>query len=124
MLDDQLKTKRFDKRLGSGGSSLLGQDLVLLHQAHEALLLLGSLEATVSELGGRIDELQVDLLEGDTLDLLDQRLAQSDWSFGCAHDAALEHDEVLTDHTVAWEATLFINKDSCLIFIIKFRKLK
>ena len=89
---------------GSGG--LLGGDLVLLHGAHEALLLLGSLEAAVAELGRRVDELESDLLEGHTLGLRDERLAQRDRTLLGAHHAALDHDEVLTHNTVVREASL------------------
>jgi hypothetical protein len=42
------------------GSSLLGE--VLLEHTHELGLLLGSLEPSVSELGGGVDELEGDLL--------------------------------------------------------------
>ena len=96
-------------RLCLGGSLLLG-DLVLLHRTHEALLLLGGLESAVAELGRCVDELERDLLEGDTLDLLDQRFAQGDRSLLGAHAAALDHDEIVADFTVLREATLFERK--------------
>lgn len=41
---------------------------------HEGLLLLHSLEAAVTELGGGVDELQVDLLQSATVCLDEQRL--------------------------------------------------
>ena len=90
--------------LGDGG--FLGKKFVLLHWTHEALLLLGSLEATVTKLGRGIDKLQCNLFEGHSLDLLDQRLAQCDWTLGGAHYAALEHEKVLFDDTIMWETTL------------------
>ena len=90
-------------------SLLLGSQLVLLHHAHEALLLLGGLEAAVAVLGRRVDELERDLLERHTLGLRDERLAECDRTLACAHHAALEHEEVVTDQTVLREATLFSN---------------
>lgn len=41
---------------------------------HERLLFLHSLEAAVTELGGGVDELEVDLLQGTTAALHQQRL--------------------------------------------------
>lgn len=41
---------------------------------HESLLFLGCLEATMSELGSGVDELEVDLLQSTTVGLHKQRL--------------------------------------------------
>jgi len=87
------------------GCELLGGDLVLLHEAHEVLLLFGSLETSVTVFRRGVDELQRDLLEGHSFRLSDQRFAQSDRPLARAHHAALEHDEVLSDLTVLREAT-------------------
>jgi len=59
----------------------------------------------VADLGRGIDELQLDLLEGHTLGLRDERATKSDRTLASTTDAALEHDEVLLDDTVLWEAT-------------------
>jgi len=56
--------------LGGGGRSA-----ILLEHAHEVLLLLVGLEATVTELGRSIDQRQPDLFGGDPLGLRDERLA-------------------------------------------------
>lgn len=43
---------------------------------HERLLLLHGLEAAVTELGGGVDKLEVDLLQGTTAGLHQQRLEE------------------------------------------------
>jgi len=84
------------------GSSLLGS---VLGGAKERILLGLGLEATVSELGAGIDELEIDLLESNTLDLRNQGLAENDDALHDTGDASLEHDVVLVDLTVLGEAT-------------------
>ena len=50
----------------------------MLHWTHhECLLLLAGLEATVAELAGGVDELQVDLLQRTTLGVGQQRLKET-----------------------------------------------
>jgi len=84
---------------------LLGLELVLLHDTHKVLLLFGGLESAVTELGRSIDELELNLLEGHTLGLCDERSTQRDGTLASTTDAALQHDKVLLDDTVLWEAT-------------------
>merc|ERR1711977_186040 len=72
------------------GWSLSECSVLHLDWAHELLLLLGSLETTVTELGGSVDELEANLLEGVTA--------------GLGHQG-LEHDVVLVHLTVVGEAT-------------------
>ena len=64
---------------------------ILLEWTHEALLLLGRLEATVAHLRGGIDELEVDVLQGGTAGLLQQRLAEGDGTLLGADDATLKN---------------------------------
>ena len=85
---------------GSGGLPLL----VLLEGAHEGGLVGGGLEATVAELGAGVDELQLDLLEGDTLGVDEEGLPQGEDALLGSDAAALDHDEVLLHLTVVGEA--------------------
>jgi len=93
--------KQRRKSLGRGG---FGFEVLLL-LAHEGELFGGSLEPTVSELGGGVDEAEVDLLLGGPGGLWDARFTEGDDSLLGTDDAALDHDEVLLDDTVVWEAT-------------------
>lgn len=77
----------------------------LLALAVEGGLLGGGLEATVTELGGSIDELEGDLLGGVAAGLRNESLAQSDDALLGTDDAALDHDVVVVDNTVVGEAT-------------------
>jgi hypothetical protein len=79
------------------------QVLQAVQSAHEAVLLLQSLESAVAELGRSIDELEVDGLLA--LDVDDDGLAQGDDALLGTNDAALEHDPVILDDSVVGEAT-------------------
>lgn len=59
----------------------------------------------MTELGGGVDELDVDLLEGSAGSLREARLAESDRTLLRAEDVALEHNPVFVDHTVMREPT-------------------
>merc|ERR1719335_2170055 len=76
----------------------------LLDAALELALLLRGLEAPVPELGRRVDELEVDLLQRDAGALREERLAHRDQALADADDRALEHDVVLVDLAVVREA--------------------
>lgn len=78
---------------------------VLLEGSHEGALLGGGLEATVTELAGGVDELEVDLLQAGTAGVGDQGLAEGDDAFLDTNAASLDHDEVVLDNTVVGEAT-------------------
>lgn len=78
---------------------------MLLEWSHEGALLVDGLEATVTLLGGGIDELELDGLESGSGSLLEERLSESDRSLLGSADAALDHDEVGLDETVLDEAT-------------------
>jgi len=79
--------------------------VLLLDEAVEATLLVGGLEATVTELRGGIDELESDLLEGRAVALGEQGLAESQHLTLGTDDAALDHDVLLVDDTVVREST-------------------
>jgi len=59
----------------------------------------------VTHLGRGIDELEIDLLEGDARNLGQEGLTKSDDTLLGSHDATLKHDPVLVDFTVVREAT-------------------
>ena len=60
---------------------------------------------TYTELRGRIDELERDLLEVRTAGVDNERLADGDDTLLCSGDGTLEHDVVVLDNTVVGEAT-------------------
>eukprot|EP01136_Pigoraptor_vietnamica_P044062 Opistho-1_new@20348 len=59
----------------------------------------------MAKLGRRVDELEVDLLEGRAARVGDERLAERDDALLGAHNAALDHDVVVGHLTVVGEAT-------------------
>lgn len=75
-----------------------------LEGAHELLALLASLEATVTELGRGVDELELNVLQGRALGVGQQGLAESDDTLPGTSAASLDHDKVLVDDTVVGEA--------------------
>jgi hypothetical protein len=96
--------------LSSASSALLAQALlaaqaVLLEGAEPLALLLLGLEATVSELGAGIDELQGDLLHKHAGSLGGHWAAQGDHTTAASGNRALDHQVVVADRTVADEAT-------------------
>jgi hypothetical protein len=64
-----------------------------------------SLESTVTDLGGGIDELKVDLFKGSSGNLGNQRLSKDEGSLLGADAATLDEDEVFSDDTVMGETT-------------------
>jgi len=78
---------------------------ILLEGAHEALLLLGSLEATVTELGRGVDELEGDLLEGGGLGVGEEGLPEGENPLLDTNAATLDHEEVLVDNTIVGETS-------------------
>lgn len=76
-----------------------------LELAIEPLLLVRGLEATVPELGRGVDELELDLLQGQTRGLLQQGLAEGHHALLGANTASLDHQVVGLHHTIVWEAT-------------------
>lgn len=76
-----------------------------LDATEELSLFFGGLEASVTHLGGGVDELESDFFEGVSGSLRQQGLSQGDDSLLGTHDGALQHDEVFVDLTVVWETT-------------------
>ncbi len=71
----------------------------------ELVLLFGSLELTVTDLGGGIDELDLGLEGGEGIGRSDERLPDSDLSLLWSHDVTSEEHVVLLDDTVVREST-------------------
>jgi len=79
--------------------------LVLFEGTHVVLLFVERLEATMTDLRGGIDELELDLLEVLSLVVDVEWLSEADGSLADAHARALDHEEVVLDLTVVGEAT-------------------
>merc|ERR1712070_1337594 len=79
--------------------------VVLLELAHESHLLGFGLEATVSELGACVDELEFNLLLSAARCLRPARLAQGEHALLGTWATSVDHNVVLLDFTVVWEAT-------------------
>lgn len=78
---------------------------LLLERTHKVLLFLDSLEPTVTNLGGGIDEFESDLFQILPLGVGNQRLSQNDSSLSDTHARTLDHEEIVLDLTVVGEAT-------------------
>ena len=72
---------------------------------HELSLLRGRLETTMAELGGRVDELEGDLLEGTAACLREEGFAQNDDTLRDTEDGTLEHEELVANDAIVREAT-------------------
>ena len=79
--------------------------LVLLERTHEGSLLRVGLEPAVTELGGGVNELEVDNLQRPLLGVSQQGLAEGQHPLLGPDAGALEHQEVLLDLPVVGEAT-------------------
>merc|ERR1711964_720048 len=77
--------------------------LLVLHRSKELLLLVAGLEASVAELGGGVDELELDLLQRLAARLGHKGLPESHNTALDAAHLALDHDVVLVDLTVVGE---------------------
>lgn len=71
--------------------------------AIELGFLLGGLEAAMAEFGGCVDELELDILQGDPGGLVQQGLSQGDNSLLWTHAAALYHEVVVFHDTIVRE---------------------
>jgi hypothetical protein len=88
------------------GSKKMHSVLSLGGEGSENLVLLtGGLEATVTVLGGGVDELDIDLLGLPRLDGGEDGLSEGNGSLSGTSDTALDEDVVLVDLTVMGEAT-------------------
>merc|ERR1719511_319465 len=73
--------------------------------SYEVSLVGLGLEATVTHLGRGVDELEFDVLQSGPLGVNQKRLSQGQDPLLGSDAAALDHDEVLLNHTVVWEST-------------------
>jgi len=73
--------------------------------AQELLLLVGSLETTMSKLAGCIDELKIDLLEGGTAGLRHQGLSEGENPLANSDGTSLDHHKVLVNDTISRKAS-------------------
>lgn len=78
---------------------------LVLDGSVELGLLGRGLESSVTELGGGIDEGELDLLQSNSLGVDQEGLAESDDSLLGSSDATLEHDPVVGDLSVVREAS-------------------
>ena len=76
-----------------------------LELAEKPLLLLGCLEATMAELRRCVDELQLDLLQGQTRGLLQEGLTEGHHSLLRANTATLNHQVITLHNAIVGEAT-------------------
>ena len=83
--------------------------VITLESAHECLLLVGSLEATVTELGAGVDELELDGLFTLAADVWDAWLAESKDTLADTDGGTLNDEEVVLDDTIVWEATHWVD---------------
>lgn len=100
-----LKTKQKAIHLKNVSISRTQKDLVLLFDVVELLLLQRSLETTMAELGGGIDEGEGDLFEGRSLGVRNKRLTKGKNTLLSTRAATLDHDEVVLHNTVVRETT-------------------
>lgn len=75
-----------------------------LETAVSTSLLFGGLEAAVAELGGSVDELELDLLQGVAAGLGDQRATQGDSALLGAWDTTLYQKHTVTTQKVSAES--------------------
>jgi len=78
---------------------------ILFERAHEVLLLLARLEATMTKLACGVDKLEVNMLHVPFLEVRQQRLAQGDNTFLGPNTAAPDHEAVLLHLTIVSEAS-------------------
>jgi len=86
-----------------------GSELFLLEWSHKLSFFLDGLESTVTEFGGGIDGFQVDLFQILSFVVNQQWFSENDWSLSDAHAGSLDHDKVVLDFTVVWEASDWID---------------
>jgi len=83
--------------------------LHVLSDTHELVLLIVSLETTMTKFGGGVDEFEFDLLDCVSAGLGDKTLSQGKDSFLGSSDTTLEHDPVFSDETIVGEASQRVN---------------
>ena len=101
-----IRQRTFEKRHLTTARTLLSSGLEVLLEGTLVLPLLGGgLVSTVTELGGGIDPLELDLLESTAGGVGEHRLAESHDPLLDTGAGTLDHDEVVLDLTVTNEAT-------------------
>ena len=78
---------------------------LLVFSSVEFVLLRGSLEFTVSKLGGCVDELEVDLLSSSSGSSVVDLMSEDQWSRLVSDATSLDHDVVVVDDTIVWESS-------------------
>jgi len=86
-----------------------GSELFLLEWSHKLSFFFDGLESTVTEFGGGIDGFQVDLFQIFSFVVGQQWFSENDWSLSDTHAGSLDHDKVVLDFTVVWEASDWID---------------
>jgi hypothetical protein len=86
-----------------------GSELFFLEWSHKLSFFLDGLESTVTEFGGGIDGFQVDLFQIFSFVVGQQWFSENDWSLSDTHAGSLDHDKVVLDFTVVWEASDWID---------------
>jgi len=86
---------------GSAGSDFLNAS----EGSHELLSLLLGLEATVSVLGGGVNEFDVELFSLPSLDDGEEGLSDNERSLAGTADSTLDEEEIFVDFTVVREST-------------------
>jgi hypothetical protein len=86
-----------------------GSELFLLEWSHKLSFFFDGLESTVTEFGGGIDRFQVDLFQIFSFVVGQQWFSENDWSLSDTHAGSLDHDKVVLDFTVVWEASDWID---------------
>jgi len=79
--------------------------LVSFEGSHEGQLVCWRLEPTVAKLGGSVDELEVDALQGTSLRMDQQTLSQCENALLGPNTTSLDHDEIIVDFTVVRETS-------------------
>jgi len=94
-----------DTKTHSRTTHFLGRSLLRGKRSKELGLLLGSLEPSVSKLGGSIDELDIDGLQVLPGRMLHQRLTQNQGTLLNSNNGSLHHHPVLADQSVVNESS-------------------
>merc|ERR1711879_614805 len=103
-ITEQNETKK-KKKTSIKQLLLLRLDSVLLLLAHKTGLVLLGLEATMTEFGTGVNELEFDGFLCHGVGGLMESFSESDGSLFATGDTAFDHDKVLLDGPVPWEAT-------------------
>merc|ERR1711936_83045 len=87
-----------------------GSKLVLLEWSHEVLFLFDSLEATMTNLGGGIDEFEFDFFQIFSLVMSEKRFSDDNWTLSDTHARTFDDQEIVLDFTVMRKSTERINR--------------